>query len=147
MSGPVEVEVVIARRREDVAAHVMDPANDTTWIRALTDVRVETDGALGEGTRVRRVARFLGRSMEYVLEVVEHEPPRRLAMRSVEGPFAMTVAYELDELHEGTRMRVVTAGEGGAFYRLAGPLLDRQVRRSIEGDLEQLKQVLERGSG
>jgi uncharacterized protein YndB with AHSA1/START domain len=143
----VVVETVIARPREEVARVVMDPAHDRQWIRALTDVRVVTDSALGAGTRVARTARFLGRRIEYVNEITEYEPPVRLVMRSVKAPFAMTVAYELDDLGGSTRMRIVVSGDASGFYKLASPLLDRAVRKGIAGDLARLKELVEGGGG
>jgi hypothetical protein len=140
----VVAEVVVDRPRPEVAAFAMDPANDRDWIGALTDVNVLTGTPIGAGTRVERVAQFLGRRIEYVNEIVEFEPPERLAMRSVKAPFPMDVTYEFEEADGATRVRIRAAGEASGFYRLAGPLLDRAVRRGIEGDLARLRACLER---
>jgi len=139
----VSVETVIARARGEVAAYVMDPSNDRSWIGALTGVTVLTQGPIGVGTRVERVAQFLGRRMEYVNEIVEYEPPALLAMRSVKAPFRMTVRYELEDDGPGTRMRIRTEGDASGFYRRAGPLLAAAVRRSIGADLRRLRRILE----
>jgi len=144
VSVDVTVEKDIARAREAVAAFVMDPVNDTRWITALTSVRtMRGDGLAGVGTRVERVASFLGRRMEYVNEITELEPGRRLVMRSVKAPFPMEVTYELEDVPGGTRMRIRAAGDAGGFYRMAGPLLGAAVRRGIEKDLTELKQLME----
>lgn len=142
MSG-VEVETTIERPRDDVAAYVMDPANDRSWIGALTEVNVLTDGPIGTGTRVERVARFLGKRIEYVNEIVEYAPPERLRMKSVQAPFPMTVDYDLAEADGGTLVRIRTGGDASGFYRLAGPLLDRAVRKGVARDLARLKAILE----
>jgi uncharacterized membrane protein len=140
----VLVETVIARPREEVAAYVMDWRNDPTWIRALEDVRLEPSGEVGVGTRVTRVASFLGRRLEYVNEVVEHEPGRRLLMRSVKAPFPMTVTYEFEDAGaRDARVRIRAQGDASGYYRLAAPLLAAAVRRSIAGDLRRLKKILE----
>ena len=140
-------ETTIARPRDEVAAYVMDWRNDPAWIRALTEVRLETDGPVGEGSRVARVARFLGRRIEYVNEIVELEPGRRLSMRSVKAPFPMEVDYEFEDAGAGSRVRIRARGDASGFYALAGPLLSRQVARAIEGDLGRLKALLERKGG
>ena len=139
----VTVEQRIEAPPERVAAYAMDPANDASWIRALTEVEVLTGGPVGVGTRVKRVASFLGKRIEYVNEIEEYEPPRRLAMRSVEAPFPMTVVYEFEPAGQGTLMRITTGGDTSGFYRLAGPLLAGQVRRGVAGDLRKLKEILE----
>jgi uncharacterized membrane protein len=144
MSVDVTVETVIERPPEQVAAFAMDPANDRRWIGALESVRVLTDGPVGPGTRVERVASFLGRRIEYVNEVVEYEPGRRLAMRSVKAPFPMTVTYDFEPAPSGaTTARIRAGGDSGGFYALAGPLLGRMVRRGIARDLRTLKSTLE----
>ena len=139
----VTVETTIARPRPEVASYATDWRNDTTWIGALSDVRLVTDGPFGVGSRVARVASFLGRRIEYVNEIAEYEPGSRLLMRSVKAPFPMTVAYEFEDADGGTKMRIRAQGDASGFYRLAAPLLDRMVRRGIGGDLRRLKAALE----
>jgi uncharacterized protein YndB with AHSA1/START domain len=142
MSTEVTVERVIGADRERVAAYAMDPGNDAAWIGALTEVNVLTEGPVGEGTRVERVARFLGKRIEYVNEIEVYEPPGRLVMRSVKAPFPMTVTYEFEPVDGGTLMRITTGGDASGFYRLAGALLNRQVERGVAGDLERLGRIL-----
>jgi hypothetical protein len=55
----------------------------------------------------------------------------------------MTVRYEFHDDDGGTRVRIQTQGDASGFYRLAGPLLARAVKRGIEGDLAKLKELLE----
>jgi uncharacterized membrane protein len=145
VSTDVTVEKTITRPRAEVARHATDWRNDPEWIRALTEATLLTEPPLGVGSRVRRVAKFLGKRIEYVNEVTELEPERRLVMRSVEAPFPMTVTYEFEDAGEATRMRIRAEGEASGFYRLAGPLLARSVERSIAGDLAALKRKLEAG--
>src|SRR5215208_5861422 len=132
----VQVQTTIARPRESVAAYLFDWRNDTAWIGGISEARRVDDGDFGVGSRVARVARFLGKRIEYVNEVVDLEPGRRLAMRSVQGPFPMRVTYEVDDADGGTEVRLRNEGDASRAYRLAGPLLARAVRRATQGDLE-----------
>jgi uncharacterized membrane protein len=143
MSTDVTVEQRIGRPRADVAAYTADWRNDPSWIGALSDVELVTDGEFGVGSRVRRVAGFLGRRIEYVNEVVAWERGERLVMKSVKAPFPMTVTYEWDDAPGGALMRIRAEGDAGGFYRFAGPLLSRMVKRGIAGDLERLRERLE----
>jgi hypothetical protein len=143
VSTRVDESLVIARRREDVARYMFDWRNDPEWIGGISEARLVTDGDFGVGSRVARIASFMGRQIEYVLEVDQYEPNSRVAMRSVKGPFPMTVAYELEEAEGGTRARVRVGGDATGFYRIARPLLDRAAARSIAGDLKRLKGLLE----
>lgn len=143
MSVDVTVEQQIARPREQVAAFAMDPRNDRRWIGALTEVRTLTDGPVGPGTQVQRVARFLGRRIEYVNEITELEPGRRLAMRSVKAPFPLQVTYEFEDAPGGSLARIRTGGETGRFYAFAGPLLSAMVKRGVARDLRMLARALD----
>jgi hypothetical protein len=143
MSVDVTVETQVARPRSEVAAFACDPANDTRWITALSSVRTLTDGPFATGTRVERVASFLGKRIEYVNEVVGYEPGARLDMRSVKAPFPMRVTYEFLDAQDGSVMRIHAEGDADGFYRLAGPLLAAAVRRGIAKDLATLRRELE----
>jgi hypothetical protein len=69
---------------------------------------------------------------------------RRFAMKSVAGPFPMTVDYEFEDAGGGgTLMRIRARGGGSGFYRVAGPALSAAVKRGIAGDLKKLKSLLE----
>ena len=139
MRTDVTAEIQVERPRDEVARFAMDWRNDTEWIGALNEVALVSE----EPLQVRRVAGFLGKRIEYVNEVVELEPGRRLAMRSVKAPFPMTVVYEFEDAGDGTLMRIRAGGDATGFYRVAGPLLSRAVKRGIEGDLARLKRKLE----
>jgi hypothetical protein len=143
VSTDVTVETIAAAPRADVAAYAIDWRNDREWIGALSDVRLVTEPPFGVGSRVARVASFRGKRMEYVNEVIELEPERRLVMRSVRSPFPMTVTYEFADAAGGTSIRIRAQGDVSGFYKLGGPLLSRAVRRSIEKDLARLKATVE----
>ena len=144
MAVDVTVEQRIDAPREEVAGFAMDPANDTRWITALSSARTLTDGPVGPGTQVERVASFLGRRMVYVNEVEALEPGRRMDMRSVKAPFPMTVTYEFEDAGDGaTLARIHTGGDASGFYAMAAPLLSAMVRKGVARDLAELRAILE----
>jgi hypothetical protein len=145
MSTDIAVDIAIDAPRERVAAYALDYTHDPEWIGAVSQARLVTPPPFGVGAQVERLASFLGKRIEYVNEVVELEPDRRLVMRSVKAPFPMTVIYEFEDADGGTRMRIRTRGDASGFYRLAGPLLDRAVKRGVGQDLKRLKANLEAG--
>jgi len=109
-------------------------------------VRMETPPPLAVGSRVARVAHFLGRRVEYVNEVTELDPDRVLDMRSVRAPFPMRVTYSFEPDGGGaTVVRNRVRGAPGGFFALFGPMLAPMVKRSVQKDLERLRDVLERG--
>ena len=144
MAVNVQAEVLINRSRDDVASYAMDHNNDPVWISGIVEARALTDPPLSQGTRVERVARFLGKRIEYVLEVVQYDPESLLVMKSVKGPFPMEVSYRFEEASDGTLARIHVQGEAGGFYnKIAGPVMSLAVKRSITKDLKSLKRLLE----
>ena len=139
----VRAEVLIHRPVAEVAAYAMDPQNDTGWIGGVRAVTPSQPPPLRPGHRVSRVARFLGRRIEYVLEVRRFEPPHLLSMTSVAGPFPMEVTYEFRDAAGGTQASIVLGGDATGFFRLAAPLLRAASRRSIVRDLRRLKTIME----
>jgi uncharacterized protein YndB with AHSA1/START domain len=145
MAIDVTATTVIDAPRSRVARFVMDHRNDTAWIGGIKESELVGDEPYGVGSHVRRVASFLGRRIEYVNRVEEIEPDARLVMRSVKSPFPMVVTYAFeDTANGGTRTSVRLQGAPGSLYRMAEPLLARQVRRSVTRDLRTLKRLLER---
>jgi uncharacterized protein YndB with AHSA1/START domain len=146
VSTDVRAETVVARPRDEVAAYAMDHRHDPVWIGGIREARLVGDAPFGVGSRVERVAGFLGRRIEYVLEVTALDPGSRIVMSSVKAPFPMTVTYEFADADGGTRASVRVQGDASGFYgRLTGPLLSPMVRRNITGDVRRLKRVLEEG--
>ncbi len=146
MAIDVTVSVTIRARRDHVAGYVMDHRNDTAWIGGITESHLLGDEPLVAGSDVRRVASFMGKRIEYVNRVVDLQPGMRLKMRSVKAPFPMEVTYAFGDEPGGTIVSVRVRGEPAAMYRVAGPLLTRQVRRSVGSDLATLKELLERST-
>jgi hypothetical protein len=143
MAVDVAATGTIDRPREQVAAYLRDPANDTSWIGGLRSARLLTPRPVTVGSQVERVAGFLGRRIEYVNEVTELTEDR-LVMRSLRSPFPMRVTYGHREAGDGTtEVSVRVEGDAGRFYALLGPLLGLAVRRSIARDLRNLKRVME----
>jgi carbon monoxide dehydrogenase subunit G len=136
-------EIEIRREPRDVAAYMFDPAHDPDWISGISEAAPLDEGPIDVGARVRRRASFLGRRIDYVMAVVDHEPDRRLVMHAVEAPMPMDVTYEVEPHPTGSRARVRVQGDAGGLYRIAGPLMGRQVRRSITDDVHALKRILE----
>ena len=118
----------------------------TQGIRTAELTREAEGGSFGVGAEVMRTAYFLGRRIDYVLQVAAYDPPRLLDMISVAGPMPMHVTYTFDRHPDGTLARIRVRGGDGGFYRLATPLLARQVRGNLVKDLRDLEaRLVDRG--
>jgi uncharacterized membrane protein len=141
----VSSEIVIERPRAEVAAFAANPDNATAWYAAIENVKWRTPRPLAVGSRICFVARFLGKQIDYVYEVVELEPGERFVMQTDEGPFPMETTYAWeDEAGGGTRMVLRNRGNPHGVSRLAQLfLVKRAMRRANTKDLRRLKDVLE----
>ncbi|GGU02218.1 SRPBCC family protein [Streptomyces coeruleorubidus] len=145
MTIDVSAERVIPLPPERVAEYAMDWRHDAEWtqgIRTAGLTREADKGGFGVNAEVTRTAYFLGRRIDYVLRVAAYEPPHLLDMISVAGPMPMHVTYAFAPDARGTLARIRVRGGEGGFYRLAAPLLARQVRSSLRKDLRDLEQRL-----
>lgn len=144
MAIDVQVETVINRAREEVASYAMMPKNEPVWIGGIRESRMLSEPPVQIGTEVERIASFLGRPIEYVLRVTEHEAGRVIVMESSRGPFPMKVTYAFEDTPNGaTRVRNRVEGETAGFYRMAAPLMAKVVQRSLTRDLQNLKRIME----
>src|SRR4051812_4386373 len=145
MAVDVVTEIEIARPRAEVAAYATDPANATAWYKNIASVQWERPPPAAVGSRMRFVARFLGRTLEYTYEVRELEPGVRFVMSTSDGPFPMETTYTWEDARAGTRMTLRNRGEPTGFAAVTAPVMSRAMQRANEGDLRRLKQLLEAG--
>src|SRR3954447_13458857 len=139
----VAVEDVIFRPLDIVAAYASDPSNAPEWYANISKVEWKTEPPLQVGTRAAFVAHFLGRTIRYTYEVVEHTPTS-LVMRTAEGPFPMETSYRYSATPEGhTRMTLRNRGTPRGFSRVAAPFMRTAMRRANRKDLRALKEHLE----
>lgn len=144
MAVDVVTHIAIYRPREEVAAFAADPTNAIAWYKNIKSVEWETPPPAAAGARVRFVAQFLGRTLEYIYEIRTLEPGRRLVMSTSEGPFPMETTYEWDdEGPDATRMSLRNRGEPRGFAKVSAPIMARAMRRATEADLRRLKELLE----
>ncbi|MCB9686256.1 MAG: SRPBCC family protein [Alphaproteobacteria bacterium] len=140
----VSCEAEIGRSAADVFAYTSLVTNDPVWTGGLVEVRPIGDPHLVPGGAFERVSRFLGRQLVYRIEVREVEPGRRVVMETSSGPFPMRIVYETEPLGPSRcRFRIRASGEPGGFFAFAAPVVSAATRRSIQRDVDTLRDVLE----
>src|SRR5947209_6575088 len=98
MAVDVASEIEIERPRDEVAEFAADPDNATAWYKNIKSVEWATPPPTVVGSRLRFVAQFLGRTLEYTYEVRELDPGRRFVMSTDEGPFPMETTYTWEDV-------------------------------------------------
>jgi polyketide cyclase/dehydrase/lipid transport protein len=89
----IEESIVIKRSPHDVFAFLAVRDNDPVWMAAVVESEwLDPSARLGVGRRGRMAMKMFGRRTEYVGEVTAYEHGRRIAHRTVEGPFQLNTA-------------------------------------------------------
>lgn len=134
----VSVERVIPAPRDAVAAFAADPANAPLWYVNIRSADWVGEPGVAVGHRAAFTAEFLGRRLSYTYEIAEHEPGRKLVMRTAEGPFPMTTIYEWEDAAAGTLMRLTNRGAPSGFKAVFAPVMRLAMRRAMTKDLQAL---------
>lgn len=144
MAVDVLVETVIERPVSEVSAFAGDPSNAPEWYANIESVEWQTPPPMRVGSRLAFVARFLGRRVAYVYEVVELVPGERLVMQTDGRPFPMRTTYTWDPAGEGrTRMTLHNSGQPSGFAAIGAKPMARAIRAATTKDLVRLKALLE----
>ena len=141
----VEKSIVIRRPVEEVFAFVADQTNAPRWQAGLLEVRRTSDGPPGAGTTHTFVRKFVGRRLEAGNEYIDYEPGRRVVFKSTSGPMQFEASYLTEPVAEGTRLTSTIEMQPKGFAGLAEPLIAASLRRDMEANLTELRDLLEDG--
>ena len=143
MNVDVTTEIQIDRPVAAVAGFASSPDNVPAWYANIKSVEWNRADGVAVGSQIAFVADFLGRRLEYVYEIVELIPERKLVMQTADGPFPMETTYQWRADGRGTRMTLRNRGQPSGFSSLVSPLMVLAIRRANRKDLRLLKQLLE----
>lgn len=140
-----EITTLIERAPEEVFAALLNFERAPDWNPGTTAVEQLSEGPFEQGSRLRYVGRFLGRSYESTSECVSFEAGRRFSTRTISGPFLLEVESVLEPDGVGTRLVNRYRGESQGFFKLAEPVVIRLTKRQFETANENFKEMLEAG--
>jgi len=143
-----EASIHIDRPPEAVFDFVADATNNPRWRRNVVRTVWLDDGAMRVGRQGRQTARLLGREWTVDAEVVDWDPPRTAAWRTIQGPISVRSWVRVEADGTGS---LVSGGADGGFLGPIGGLLTRlavpRMIRQAEVDLRTLRDHLKsRGS-
>ncbi|MGD6962286.1 SRPBCC family protein [Fictibacillus phosphorivorans] len=89
----VRTEISINCPIDVVAHYAADPDHAPHWYENIKEIEWVTMKPLQLGSKMAFIAYFLGRKLEYVYEVTEYVPGKKLVMTTANGPFPMETTY------------------------------------------------------
>jgi uncharacterized membrane protein len=139
--------VEIRRRPEEVFAYLDQLERHGEWQSQIVSARVETEGPVGVGTRVKEIRRIGGREQDTSYEITEHDAPRRSSFRGVVGPIRPVGTVTIEPVGDGSSSRVTVEFDlvGQGMGKLLASVARMQARKTIGESQEQLKAKLESG--
>ncbi len=140
------VEVAIPAAR--AFAFVADAENNPRWQRGMRSCRWATDEETHVGSIYHQEARFLGRPIRSTFAVTSFEPGRSITIRTIDSTFPIEVTRSVEPLGEDRSLvRAVVAGDAAGVFRIAEPVLQRMVARSVRTDYRRLQQLCREEAG
>lgn len=139
----VEHKTVIKRLPGEVFAYVTCYENDPVWLSAIVESEKTSEGPVAVGTRLRRVGRVLGRPLATTAEIIEYVPGLKSCFKSLSGSLPQIETRSCEPVDGGTCFTFSVEGYPGRLFRLSETSLVRIIRRQVEADLNNLKELLE----
>ena len=141
----IETTITINRPIEQVFSYVADYRNNIHWQTGVITAEFTSSAPIGVGSTYKYDATAMGRKMETTGELTIYDPPHKIAWKSTSGPFPMSGSTTFEEVGGGTRLTDILEAEPGGFFKLAAPLLLRQMENQTGNDMKKLKEILEKG--
>jgi uncharacterized membrane protein len=138
-----EVAVDIDAPVEQVFDYSADNENDPEWMGPVSKVEKTSEGPTGVGSTFVNYVQFMGKTFDDSHEVVEYLPNERMKIVQRTGPVPFATTYLYEPVEGGTRFSLLIEAETKGLFKMAKPVMARQLKKQFENDLQTLKTFLE----
>lgn len=140
----VKTQITIDRPSDEVFAYISNFENNPLWQSGMVKASITSEGPLAVGSTYDQEAKFLGRPVISSFKVLEYEPGERVKASSTAGSFPITFTRSVLAKDDGrTLVTAVIEGDASGWMKVAEPLMKIMVQRSVDGDYQNLKRILE----
>ena len=137
--------IVINKPLEEVWTFMDDPERAGEWQPYLVELRQEPPDQSGVGTEQFYTFQYLGRRFSNHYVVTAYEPMRLTAFESLpDSSIQATGENRFESVDNGTELTVAFNPQvGGFFGRMPKSIMAWSYRRTLKGNLERIKKILE----
>lgn len=140
----VLTEIKIKCPIERVSEYAANPDHAPEWYVNIDSAEWLTEKPLKLGTKIAFKAKFLGRELAYIYEIIEYTPGKELVMQTSEGPFPMKTTYTWKASDLNTSLMTLrNQGEPTGFSKLVSPFMAMMMKKANMKDLKKIKEILE----
>ncbi len=139
----LETTIAIDRPVDEVMEYLTRIENLSVWAENIVEAGQTSQGPVGRGATYRIVSQVMGSRMSHDFTIAEFIPGQRYAARSVGGPFAMSVTYDIEPCEGGSRLRSVSEVRLKGLMAMAAASMSATVQAQFESDHRNLKRILE----
>lgn len=140
----VLTEIEIKSPVEKVSEYAANPDNAPEWYVNIDSAEWLTEKPLNLGSKIAFKAKFLGRELAYIYEIIEFVPEMKLVMQTSEGPFPMMTTYTWKAIDSNTTLMTLrNQGEPAGFSKLVSPFMASMMKKANMKDLRKLKEIME----
>ena len=140
----VFTEIDIKRPIREVSEYAANPDKAPEWYVNIDSAEWKTSKPLTLGSKIAFKAKFLGKDLAYVYEIVEFIPEQKMVMKTANGPFPMETTYTWQALGANlTRMTLRNRGVPTGFSKIFSPFMATMMKKANMKDLKKIKGILE----
>jgi len=143
----VQAEVAIDAAPHDVFAFITVPAHGSRWQEGAVSTVLTTVGPIGVGSEMAHVGRWLGVRFPTRATVTVFEPDRRFGYDLFSRFGSSAMRYDLERNGDGTKLTLSTEAALPFLMRPFASILEQNVARMFERDVQRLKTVIEADLG
>jgi carbon monoxide dehydrogenase subunit G len=144
--APIVAEVDVARPADEVFRYVTDPSRFGEWQSGVVSAHIEGDGPQAVGSLCIMTRRIGGSERTSTSKVTELSPPRRWAIRGIDGPIRANITVTVDEADQGAHVAIEVDFTGHGLGKMILTVVIREAGKEVPESCQKLKSRLEAGA-